>query len=146
MTFVTGRSIAVDGLADTIRGLKATHQNVGRVASAANRKLTKRIIIPEVESNWRSQRVKPSVAASVVKEAGGENWAGVRVYLKKYPYAAGVQFGSLKYGQFRKWVGNAATGSDGDYLVDPAVRRKGDDFARLFMDEVTRAVVEEIVT
>ena len=143
MAFVTGRSISVDGLAETVRGFKSVSKSLPREVARANRDRTKRIMVPEVQKNWRGQRIRPSVAGNVIAAAGGQAWAGIRVRYKdaQFPFAAGVVFGSKRFGQFRPWVGNqssSGSGDDKDYIVGAAIRKKGDEFAEGWMDEVAK--------
>ena len=144
-TFVTGKSLAVDGLNETIRGLKKVRPELGKVATRANKALTNRLILPEARSAWRSQRIKPSVADQAVKPAAGQTWAGIRTKYSRFGYGAGVTFGSKQYSQFRPWVGNQFTpGQTRDYIVGPAIEKKGDQFSREWMGEVEKAIVEAI--
>ncbi len=149
-TFVTGRSIAVDGLKETIKGFKKSRPELAKVATKANKKLTQRLILPEAQRNWSSQRIKPSVAAKAVVAAAGQTWAGVRVRYRDetFPYGAGVLFGSKQFAQFRPWIGNQYTaggaGGEKDFIVDPAVRKKGDRFAGEMMKSVSDAMVDAI--
>lgn len=143
-TSVTGRSIAVDGLSETMRGLKKIRPELGRIAAKANRDLTKEIILPAARRNWATQRIKPSVANRAVVAAAGANWAGVRSKAKSFPYGAGVTFGARAFPQFRPWVGNQISGTGGDYIVSPAVREKGDEFSARFMANLERHLVEAI--
>ena len=144
-TFVTGKSLAVDGLNETIRGLKKVRPELGKVATRANKSLTTRIMLPAARQNWRSQRIRPSVADQAVVAAAGQTWAGLRTRYRKFGFGAGVVFGSKQYAQFRPWVGNQFTpGQTRDYIVGPAIVKKGEQFSREWMSEVEKAIIEAI--
>jgi len=145
-TFVTGRSLAVDGLKQTVNALKKERPELGRAATKAGKQLTDKLITPEARNNWASQRIRPSVANRVVVSAAGQTWAGVRVRYKDktFPFGAGVVFGSLQYKQFPKWVGNQHTGGDKDLIVGAAVRKKGDEFGRKYMGAVAEGMEDAI--
>lgn len=147
-TFTTGRAIAVDGLNETIRGLKKSRKELGRVSTKALKTRTSRIVLPEAQKNWQRQNIKPSVARSAVVPAAGQAWAGIRVRYRDgtHPYGAGVVWGSWRYPQFRPWKGNQFTGNTtfNDYIVGPAVRKRGDEFADGLMDDLEGSIVKAI--
>ena len=143
-TFYGGRSIAVDGLNETIRGFKEINRDVPKDVRVELKRRTERTVLPAARRNWRSQRIKPSLADSAVVAAAGQTWAGIRVRYNdhRFPFGAGVVFGSWKYRQFRPWKGNQYTGNTtwDDYIAGPAIRGDGDLFAKGLMDDLAKTV------
>lgn len=143
-TFLVGRAIAVDGLQETVRGLKQMDKRMVSEVRKTLKNRTNEILVPEARKQWASQPIKPSVADSIVQPAAGQSWAGIRIRYREetYPYGAGVVWGSFKFRQFRPWKGNQYTGNTDwdDYIVRPAVERKGDKFADGLMDDLEAAI------
>ena len=148
-TFYKGDAIAVEGLNATIRGIKKINKDAPKEVLREIKRRVERDVLPEARKEWRSQDIKPSMADTVLRPAAGQTWAGLRARYKdkRFGYAAGVVFGSWQYPQFRPWKGNQYTGNTtwDDYVVGPAVGRKGDDFADGLLDDMARAVVRGFV-
>jgi hypothetical protein len=71
-------------------------------------------------------KVAPSIRASARNVAAGVSFGGTA-----YPFAAGAEFGSYKYAQFKPWRGN---GSDAGYFVYPAIRQDADKIEAQYTD------------
>lgn len=146
-TVLAGGSIAVDGLDETIRGLRKVNKTVAREANKASRKLVDDVVVPVAESKWSSQRIKPSVAGRVIKAQGTATSAGVNLRYSRFPYAAGVEYGSLAFSQFRPWRGNrftVAPGSSTGYVVQDAIRDTLPEMEERWMFTVELAILSAI--
>ena len=119
-------AIAVDGLNEAIRGLGTVSREAKLDAVKALRELAKDPVTVKARLNWASQRIRPTQAARVIKwSASGTQGAAVVLKYGSFPYAAGVEFGSHRYRQFRRWRGNRLTvspGSSTGYVVQDAIR------------------------
>lgn len=62
--------------------------------------------------------------APSIKSAAGFTSAGVSFGGSGYPFAAGAEFGSVKYKQFRSWRGS---GSGAGYFIYESIRDNSDD-------------------
>lgn len=146
-TVVTGGTITIDGLDETIRGLRKVSKTLPRTANKASRDLVRTVVVPVAVRNWQSQRIKPSVASQAIKAQGTATSAGVNVRYGKFPYAAGVEYGSLKYGQFRRWRGNRFTvspGSSTGYVAQDAIRDTLPEMEARWMMAVTMSILDAI--
>ena len=146
-TTVVGGAISVDGLDEAIKGLNASSKTIGRAVSKKNRELIDRTIYPEAVKNWRSQRIKPSVANSVIKRSGTQKYGQIGLIYTEFPYAAGVEFGSWAYKQFRPWRGNQWTvdpGTSTGYVVQDAIRDKLPELEPIWMDEIVAEINKAI--
>ena len=146
-TILAGGSIAIDGLADTIGGLRKVSKDIGRVANKASRLLIDDVVVPTARANWQSQRVKPSVANQAVKAQGTATSAGVSVRYSRFPYAAGIEYGSKQYRQFNRWRGNrftVAPGSSTGYVAQDAIRTKLPEVEEKWVNAVSKAINQAV--
>ena len=123
---LTGSSIAIDGLNETMRGLNKIDKSLGRTVSKASRELVKQVVPPVAVAKWSSQKIKPSAASKVIKVSVTQRAAGITLRYGTYPYAAGVEFGSWRYHQFRGWRGNQHTvsfGASTGYVVQDSIKQ-----------------------
>ncbi len=127
-----------------VKGLRTIDKKLPKIVARANKQLTEKIMLPEARKRWERQDIKPSVAARVIKPSGTTTGAGLRLLAAtsgKYPYAAGVEFGSLMFKQFRGWRGNkwtVAKGSSTGYVVQDAIRDNLDKFGEQWLSAVHR--------
>lgn len=100
-----------------------------------------------VADKWRKQRIRPSKANSVVGRRATQTDAKVTLRGSKFPYAAGVEFGSIQFRQFRPWVGNAATGAtwrDMYVLGSTLVEYQEHDAAVVFADALEKLLEDHL--
>lgn len=100
-----------------------------------------------VRDAWRRQRIKPSVSTGVVGRRASQSAAKVFLRYSKYPYAAGVGFGALEFGQFPRWVGNAYTGAtwkDMHLLGPELVEMSEREAPALLADALMRELEEQL--
>jgi hypothetical protein len=117
--------LAVEGLTESIRGLRKVDKDLARLVVNTIRDQARDIVLPAARSNWAGQQIRPSQAASAVKHQADQKGASIVLRYASHPYAAGVEFGSHRYGQFRSWRGNRFTvtpGSSTGYVVQDAIR------------------------
>ena len=145
-TFTTGEAIHVEGLRESIKGLRDLDKELPKIVSKTNRELTKTIMLPAARSRWRAQNIRPSQAVGVIKTSGSTAGAGIKLRSDsegKFPFAAGVEFGSLQFKQFKPWRGNrftVAPGTSTGYVVQDAIRDNLDTFQKRWVKEVYAAM------
>ena len=121
-----GYDVKVEGLADYVRELRTIDRALPKAVSKGLRVLAK-----EAAAKAKARGLsRGGVAAKTVRKGGigyfaQQRQAGLKLRYRKVPYAAGAEFGSKRYKQFRPWRGNQwqPVGSDGvGYFVHPAIR------------------------
>ncbi len=73
-------------------------------------------------------KTAPSITASAGFTSAGVSFGGAA-----YPFAAGAEFGSYRYKQFKPWRGS---GSDAGYMVYESIRRNADEIGERYLDAV----------
>lgn len=142
-TLSIGGAIAVDGLKESISGLRKTRKDLPRLVAKVSRELAKDPVAKEARKRWAGQRIKPTMANKAVKWSGTTKGGGVVLKYGTVPYAAGVEFGAYGYKQFRPWRGNrytVAPGSSTGYVVQDAIR----DTLPIVEERWLRDVIEAI--
>ena len=142
-TVVVGGAIAVDGLSESIRGLKKLRPDLPRVVSKASRELVKGTVLPEARNRWASQRIKPSAARKAVTATATQSQAALILRYSVVSYAAGVEYGSKRFPQFRAWRGNrftVAPGSSTGYVAQDAIRDTLPKVEKDWADTVAKAI------
>lgn len=142
-----GQAVVVEGLRESIKGLKSIDKALPRVVSKAARDIAKEIVAPEAQKRWRDQRIKPSVATQVIKGSGTTAGGQINVRYKTFPYAAGVEYGAKQFGQFRPWRGNrftVAPGTSTGYVAQDAIRDTLPEVEKRWNDEVMDLVKKEL--
>lgn len=132
-------AIAVDGMKEALSGLRRARKDLPRVVTKASRDLTREIMLPDALSNWSSQNIRPSVAKRAVKAVATGAGAGLNLKDSTLGFAAGVEYGSKQYAQFRQWRGNRFTVSPGSttgYVVQDAIRDNIQTFEDRWLGEV----------
>ena len=146
-TVIADGVLAVEGLRDVINGLKAVSKTLPRTVTKANRAVATQIVLPEARRNWATQRIRPSQARSAIAVTATRTAASIKLRYSKHPYAAGVEFGSLAFRQFRPWRGNQFTvtpGSTTGYVVQAAIRDTLKQVETEYADRVLDAVDDAI--
>lgn len=137
-----GGEIKVVGLKSLVRDLKAADSSLGRAVSKSLRDTTKRIVEPAAKANAAAAPKAPSEAPAAFKAFATQSGAGIKIGYAKYGWAAGTEFGSLAYRQFRPWVGNRHTGAAPfpGYIAGKAIRDNLDRLESEWLDDVTEAL------
>lgn len=142
-TLVVGGALAVDGLAESIKGLRRTRKDLPRVVAKVSRELAKDPVAKVARRRWAGQDIKPTMANKAIKWSGTTKGGGITLKYATVPYAAGVEFGSHDYKQFRAWRGNKFTvkpGSSTGYVVQDAIRDTLPVVERRWMNDVVEAI------
>ncbi len=141
-------AIQVDGLAESIRGLKKAADDLPRIVTGTVRRLTKEIMLPAARGRWASQPIRPSQATSAITASATQRAAGLKLRASVHPYAYGVEFGSKRFRQFRPWRGNrftVAAGSATGYVVQDAIRDNLARFEERWEGEVVDAIRRRVL-
>jgi hypothetical protein len=135
--------LAVEGLTESIRGLRKVDKELARLVTDEIRYQARQIVLPRARANWAGQPIRPSQAASAVKHQADQKGASLVLRYAPHPYAAGVEFGSHRYRQFRSWRGNQFTvtpGSSTGYVVQDAIRATLPKVEATLIGELTRTI------
>lgn len=137
-----GGSIEVIGLKSLLADLRAANRALPRVVTKSLRETTKTIVEPAAKSAAAAAPKAPSEAPAAFKAFATTKGAGIRIGYSKYPWAAGTEYGSYAYSQFRAWVGNRATGAVPfpGYVAGKAVRDNLALLERRWLDDVIDAL------
>ena len=143
-------AIAVDGLKESLAGLKRARKDLPRVVTKVSRDLAKQIILPTAQSKWAGQDIKPSLAKKAVKVSATTKGAAIALKYATVPMAAGVEYGSKgAYPQFRQWRGNrftVARGSSTGFVVQDAIRDKLPAFEEKWLKTVVDSINEAVAS
>lgn len=147
MALNAGQAVVVDGLRESIKGLRDIDRNLPKVVSKAARDIAQQVVAPEAQKRWQGQPIKPSVASQVIKGSGTTAGGQIKSLYNKFPYAAGVEYGSFAFKQFRGWRGNSFTvkpGTSTGYVVQDAIRDKLPEVEKRWNDEILQLVRKEL--
>ena len=117
---VRGDVVAV-GMTEVKAGLKAFDAQLPKVIRNANRVTSRDIVKPDALRRLDSQPVPKR--RGVIAHRASATSASIALRYSRYPWAGGAEFGSLKYRQFRPWLGNQFTGNlnNSGYIIGPAI-------------------------
>ena len=117
---VRGDVVAV-GLSEVKAALKQYDNNLPKAIRTANRVTSRDIVKPDAHRNLASQPV-PNRRAAVTHRATATS-ASIALRYSRFPWAGGAEFGSIKYRQFKTWLGNQFTGNltNEGYIIGPAI-------------------------
>jgi hypothetical protein len=135
--------LAVEGLTESIRGLARVDKEAARLVTDEIRYQARRVVLPAARSNWSSQPIRPTQANSAVTAQADQKGASLVLRYSAHPYAAGVEFGSHQYRQFRSWRGNrftVAPGSSTGYVVQDAIRATLPQVEETLIKELARTI------
>ena len=136
-------AIAVEGLSEAMRGLGKVSREARRDSVRALRELAKDPVVARARIYWGLQRIKPTQANRAVKWSATSTGAAAVLKYSTHPYAAGVEFGSYQFRQFRRWRGNRFTvtpGSSTGYVVQDAIRDTLPEVERRAADDMVKAI------
>lgn len=134
-----GGAIGIRGLTELRRDLKALDKTWPKELTKLNRE------VGNVAAEWArggaaaSGGVVAAAAYSIVG-AGTQTGARIRWGGSGYEYADGAFFGSLRYQQFRPWIGaswSLGEGGEGPgsgpYGINPAISARRDEIGEMYL-------------
>lgn len=131
----------VDGLTELIRDLRAVDRNLARSVTKGFKDAMSAQLKPTAQRNIGGQPVPKS--AAMISAFGTQSEAGLKLHYSRFPWAAGAEFGSRRFRQFRPWVGNQWTGAGQfpGYMIGPAFRAHLDTLDRTIEEAVRDALM-----
>lgn len=132
MAFGKADAIQVEGLKELRQALRDLGPNWPKEMRKANIRSAE-LVAEEARRKADSLggvagKVSPSIKAAGEQLAAKVRWGG-----SQFPFAAGAEFGSIKYKQFKPWRGSDANAG---YFVFPAVRSTRDQLIDVYADAV----------
>lgn len=160
-TFVVGGAIAVDGLDESIRGLRRARKDLPRIIAKVSRETAKNPVAARARKKWREQNIQPARANKAITASGTARGAAIKLRVSAVPVAAAVEFGahvhyvfgrpvsaaSMKRRVFKPWRGNQFTvnpGASTGYVVQDAIRETLPIVEERWLGEVVEAIEEAI--
>lgn len=114
--------IRVEGLTELQRALKKI-DGFERELSKTNRE-TAQMVMADARGEAQSQGSTAAHVAPAIKTTASATYAAVSLLTSgRYAMAAGAEFGSDRYRQFKKWTG---FGENAGYFMWPTIRRDAD--------------------
>ena len=117
----SGDTIRVHGLPELQRGLKQV-EGMERELSKTNKSVAS-MVAKQAQGAAYSLGSTPAHVAPSLKATARATYAAVTLGGGQYEMAAGAEFGSDRYPQFKPWRG---TGEGGGYFLWPTIRRDED--------------------
>jgi hypothetical protein len=96
---------------------------------AANYEIAADIVVPTAKSKASGTRAGSAVVSSI-RAARAAKSATVSLGGARVPWAAGWEFGALKYKQFPRWKGN---GDGAGYFLWPTIRERRSEIIERYM-------------
>lgn len=113
-------TVRLTGLSELRKELKKLDGEWTSELKTANFSVAADIVVPTAKSKASSTRAGSAVVSSI-RAAKAAKAAIVSLGGSRVPWAAGFEFGSLKYHQFPTWRGN---GDGAGYFLWPTIREK----------------------
>src|SRR5690348_883428 len=123
MAISSSATVRLTGLDELRKELKRLDGDWTSQLKDANYEIAADIVVPEAKRRAGQTRAGGAVINSI-RAAKAARSATVSLGSNKVSWAAGWEFGSLKYKQFPYWRGN---GEDAGYFMWPAIRAKRPD-------------------
>jgi len=141
---VADAGFEVDGLRELISDLKAFDSSLGRAVSKGFRDAMNQNLLPTAQANMGGQPVPKQ--AAMITAYGQQKEAGLVLRYARFPWAAGAEWGSKQYRQFRPWVGNAWTGASRfpGYMIGAAFTTHLPTLEKKIVDAVKDAVLRKV--
>jgi len=160
-TVVVGGALAVEGLAESMSGLRKVDAAIPKLIVKITRESAKNPVAARAREKWAAQRVQPSKANKAITASGTTQGAAINLRVSAVPSAAAVEFGThihfvfgrpvpareLKRRVFQPWRGNAftvAAGASTGYVVQDAIRETLPIVERRWLDEVIKAIDQAV--
>lgn len=127
-----GQGVKVTGLVELNKALKALGPEVQKELKAANFEVGS-MVADDAKSiafglGGVAAKVAPSIKATKTAAGAGVSFGGAA-----YPMAGGAEFGSLRYKQFKTWLGN---GPDAGYFIYPAIRQDAEQIETTYVERI----------
>ncbi len=127
-----GQGVRVTGLVELNRALKALGPEVQKELKAANFEVGS-MVAGDAQSialglGGVAAKVAPSIKATKTQAGAAVSFGGAA-----YPFAGGAEFGSMRYKQFKPWLGNS---SDAGYFVYPAIRQDAEEIETTYIERI----------
>lgn len=133
--------VKTHGLRELNRALKRAQNVAPKEINLLNERFAQTVVDKAV-SRAASLGAAYAKSAESLKAARTAAKAAIRLGGGKYPFAAGFEFGSIRYPQFPGWRGN---GSDAGYFLYPTIRqerpRLGDEYLTMveqLLDDIAK--------
>ena len=156
-TVVVGGALAIDGLAESIKGLKRVDAEIPKLIVKITRESAKNPVAARARKKWAAQNIQPGKANKAITASGTTQGAAINLRASAVPTAAAVEFGThihFVFGRpipareltrrvFQPWKGNAFTvapGSSTGYVVQDAIRETLPIVERRWLNEVIEAI------
>ncbi len=156
-TVVVGGALAVDGLAESMRGLKRVDAEIPKLIVKITRESAKNPVALRARQKWSAQRINPSKANKAITASGTTRGAAIKLRVSAVPSAAGVEYGAhihyvfgrpvpqsqMKRRVFLPWRGNQFTvtpGASTGYIVQDAIRETLPIVEKRWLNEVIAAI------
>lgn len=122
---------------ETVKGLRAL--DLHKVVSETNREISKEVQAG-AQSKPATKTGKRPPAAMIGRRAGVTSASLVLRY-GRFPWAAGAEFGSIAWRQFRPWVGNRYTRSASPgYMIGSTIKEKARSIERTYRKRLLAAI------
>jgi hypothetical protein len=132
-------ALKVEGLDETVRGLRKIDKELPKVLALQHREAATNI---QQGAQRRLAGEPVPKRTGVIGRSATARHATITLKYSRYPWAAGAEFGSIRYRQFRRWRGNQFTpqlpGGPG-YLIQPTIAQKLPQLDNDYADAVLRA-------
>jgi len=138
-----GDVVAV-GLSEVRAGLKRYDNQLPKAIGKANRVTSRDIVKPAAIRNLSAQPTPKQRA--VIGARATQSSASIALRYSRFPWAAGAEFGSLRYRQFKSWLGNQFTGNikNSGYIIGPAIgynlKKIDSKYAAILLDELAALI------
>ena len=156
-TVVVGGALAIEGLAESIKGLKRVDTEIPKLIVKITRESAKNPVAATARRKWSAQNIQPGKANKAITASGTLQGAAINLRVSAVPSAAAVEFGAhihfvfgrpipareMKRRVFQPWRGNAFTVAPGasiGYVVQEAIRETLPIIERRWLDEVIKAI------
>ncbi len=160
-TVVVGGALAINGLDESIRGLRKIDAEIPKLITKITRESAKNPVAARARKKWAAQNIQPGRANKAITASGTAKGAAINLRVSAVPTAAAVEFGThihyvfgrpfpskeLKRRVFRPWKGNAFTvtpGSSTGYVVQDAIRETLPIVERRWLNEVIKAIDQAV--
>ncbi len=156
-TIVVGGALAIEGLAESIRGLKKVDAEIPKLIVKITREKAKNPVAATARRKWSAQNINPGKANKAITASGTLAGAAINLRVSAVPTAAAVEYGAhihyvfgrpvpaseLSRRVFKPWRGNQFTvspGSSTGYVVQDAIRETLPRVEKAWLDEVIKAI------
>jgi len=130
-----GESVRVVGLSEFLADLKAMDWDTDVLTKAAKEAAT--MVLKAAQSMAGSEGGVAAHAAKSMRASAGRKSASILLGGGDHPEAAGAEFGSIRFHQFKPYRGNS---SGAGYFLYPSIRARTDEVVQIFSTAVERLI------